>query len=575
MRWTKNDSLALQGFMDVANQVKQYGVDRDLSDAAQKNQVYEGLTPEEATQQLEGLQQAREAEVQRRVQEAGGSAAEDPAFAQNIRQQFEPAVQDLQRRAGLGQAQYYVGNKTFDNKDSAQGFADNENLRGMAAALTKNGDWRGAAQMKQMAKQSELADLQLKSGQLDLQDKQATRDAFNKYIPGDADSHTAARDALIKAGRLEAAGQLDNFHKNWQEEGFGDAIKAIRSGDSEGAFKAFNKSGQYKFDEAPTITAIKDAKGNVIDHKITGKINGQDASLDSLNTFEKQTLLKLGDRLKIDQDDSHHKDRMGIETKRLGLEGQRVGIDRERLGLEGQRVKNEGRRLDIEEKRDKEDRELRRARLGMELDEKAGKKFETVVGSIAAGQGDNSKPYESELWRAHGALAGDKDYQDMVRKNPSRAAAVLESNVMLNAAANEANGGLFGIKALGGKSPASAATPRNWSYDPDAGEYKDMTTGQTISERKVGNLPWDAKALMVQNPEVRKVFLAKAKDAERKEEAAREEGLRAARSGVKTWYSEDLPTDISNEEGTPNFMANGLNGAVNFFRRSARQAQGQ
>ena len=114
----------------------------------------------------------------------------------------------------------------------------------------------------------------------------AAKGHFEKsYSAGLGDAAGAYR----KAGKLADASALSKEAERVQKEGAFDAIAAIRAGKTpEEVRKVFNQSGEYRFDSDPVITPIKDKAGKVVDYAFTGKVNGKEVKVGSINAYEDQ-----------------------------------------------------------------------------------------------------------------------------------------------------------------------------------------------------------------------------------------------------------------------------------------------
>lgn len=457
----------------------------------------------------------------------------------------DAASQALQQGQG-----YAIGDKQFTNRAEAE--AAQPGLRNAAVAAYYGGKGEVGKQMEyeKEARSAKLQGMQMEGAEMELDQKKKMKDAYDTY---QKDLESAKGDFWNVAKK--------RFNGNNGHLG-------------EGAYK----DATIDFKETPegAIVWAKDAKGNLLGQ--AQHVTRQQVENDIIHSYfvktdpskaaemkrhEKERGEDVDHRTKtLEQGDRHHKDDVGLKKQGLSLQGGQ-------LNLQLQQLKHTL-------SKDAEDRQIRRDANGIAVAEKAEKHYGDAINSLSEAKGDKSKEWKGELTRATSALDSNPEFKKLKLSNPTQAASLAEVNATLNSVVNDANKGLFGIQALGGKASASAAVPRNWVYEPDRKVFTDTVTKQSISESKLGDLPYDIKALMVSEPGARAVLDAQAKDAARKSaESAAADASRPKQTLGDNWYSHDNPTDVANEEGTPNIMANGLNGAVNFFKRSARQARAE
>lgn len=159
-----NDGYAMgrQMYQDYDNaQIRQ-----GLADAAQQNQVSEDVTGEAAAAKVD--------EVKGLSQDAF-NAARDKALTDNpdnpqaaeeaglaAAQRYQPAIEELQRKATQEKPNYNVGVKSYGSQTEANAAAASANQAGMANVYRQHGRPEQAERLNQQAMQTEAAGLQLK-----------------------------------------------------------------------------------------------------------------------------------------------------------------------------------------------------------------------------------------------------------------------------------------------------------------------------------------------------------------------------------------------------------------------------
>lgn len=159
--------LGRQMYKDYENGQIQQG----LANASQANQVSEDVVGEDA---------AMKAEEVRGLSQDAFNAARDQALQQNpdnpqaaeeaglaAAQQYQPAIEELQRKATQDKPNYNVGAKSFGTKAEAANAAAAANQAGMADVYRQHGRPEQAEQLNQRAMQTEAAGLQLKQAKRD------------------------------------------------------------------------------------------------------------------------------------------------------------------------------------------------------------------------------------------------------------------------------------------------------------------------------------------------------------------------------------------------------------------------
>lgn len=189
MRFTRNDALAYGVLSDFGRKIEDFGMERDLAKASQNNQVTLGAVGPQLQENLDQVTAARDAEVQRQV-EAGA----DPVnAAAKVGEQYAPAMQELQRRIGLKDADYNVGRRSFTDQNEADQYAAGLNRQDMAGVYNRYGKPEAAMDLQNKGLRQEAAQLELNSARR--KDKvegaladaglgNAVQDAKNKFLSG-------------------------------------------------------------------------------------------------------------------------------------------------------------------------------------------------------------------------------------------------------------------------------------------------------------------------------------------------------------------------------------------------------
>lgn len=210
-----------------------------------------------------GYLQGQEREVQRKRQEAKDAQesqqfqwqAQDRARQEKERQTLQSAGQPIAMTEGAGGM---VRPETMDNQDVGQPENDGQPNNGLMPVAFRVG-------AQPFANRNDAqADVAMQNSPSGVQGRRvAALEGMGRFDEADR----------ARATQL----QLAEATRRYQDEGYSDALKALRSGDAAGAVAAFNKSGSMK------IAGDMQLSPKEIDLPGHGKINSYDASFNLVN----------------------------------------------------------------------------------------------------------------------------------------------------------------------------------------------------------------------------------------------------------------------------------------------------
>ena len=308
MRWTRNDTEAYKTVSDMGEKLRnaysQYQAGQAYKEGAGLGAAsaddYDKYATQFADTNPEAAQIYRDA-----AEKARAGVAEYTA----------PTAEQRQMQGLTRQADWYSGRGDIEKAGSLmeraaamQERADNNAWR-TEQQTQQRGVWDRAAQGRDAMAQAEMyspaaydATMQ-RLNELGPDGAQA-RGLYQQHFAtqyGDAQANAARK--LVSLGDFAGANALYARREKAKAEGVLDTIAAVRQNKTGKEIRrVFDSAGEGRFDSDPMVESIKDAKGNVVDHRLAGTMNGQPFHIPSLNEWEKSTLTPK-ERLTLEQSD--------------------------------------------------------------------------------------------------------------------------------------------------------------------------------------------------------------------------------------------------------------------------------